>query len=263
MDKGVNILLVDDEFPALCNLKEIVEDLMPNANIFAFDNYVEAYETAKENTISIAILDVEMPGINGVELGKRLKEINREINIIFATAYNEYAFDATQLFNSGYVLKPISKKDIQDQFNNLRYPLAMVERKLVIRCFGLFEVYYKGRPVQFERQKSKEMLAYLVDRQGARATVGELSSVLYENCDDEQKNRQNLYSAWYSLKRALKSIDFEEVLIHSQNAYAIDASKVDCDYYKYLQRDETAIHSFRGEYMHQYSWAEYSLNTIQ
>lgn len=263
MDKGFNILLVDDELPALANLKEIAEDLMPTANIFAYDNHVDAYEAAKNNVMSIAILDVEMPGMTGVELSKRLQEINPKINIIFATAYNEYAFDAAQLFNSGYVLKPISKEKMKEQFNNLRYPLTQVERKLEVHCFGFFEVYYRGLPLQFERQKSKEMLAYLVDRQGARATVGELSGALYENSDDEQKNRQNLYSAWFSLKKALKTINFEEVLIHSQNAYAIDTSLIDCDYYRYLQKDETAMHSFRGEYMQQYSWAEYSFNKIQ
>lgn len=262
MDKGINILLVDDELPALENLKDIAEDLLPTANIFACDNHIDAFNAAKDNPMSIAVLDVEIPGITGVELGKRLKEINPKINIIFATAHDSYAFDASQLFSSGYVLKPISREQMQEQFRNLRYPLTMVERKLEVRCFGFFEVYYKGRPLQFERQKSKELLAYLVDRCGASATVGEIVSVLYEDSFDEQKNRQNLYSAWHALKKALKSINFEEVLIHSQNAYAINTSAIDCDYYKYLKKDETAIHSFRGEYMHQYSWAEYSFNRV-
>lgn len=263
MKSGVNILLVDDEIPALENLKDIVVELMPNSNIFTFDNYAEAYECATENIISIALLDVEMPGITGVELAKMLKRTNPKINIIFATAYDSYALDATKLFNSGYVLKPISKEDIKEQFDNLRYPLSLIERKLKVNCFGLFEVYHQGAPLQFDRSKSKEMLAYLVDRQGARVTLGELTSVLYENCDDEQKNRQNLYSAWFSLKKAFKSIDFEDALLHSQNAYAIDTSMLDCDYYRYLKRDESAIHSYRGEYMHQYSWAEFTFNSIE
>lgn len=263
MEGSVNILLVDDEIPALENMRDIVTDLMPTANVFAFDNYLEAYEAAKNNEISIALLDVEMPGITGVELGKRLKDINPRINIIFATAYNEYAFDASQLFNSGYILKPVIKSQIMEQFKNLRYPLSLVERTLDVQCFGVFDVFYKGKPVQFDRSKSKEMLAFLVDRQGARVTMGELSAVLYENSDDEQKNKQNLYSAWFSLKKALKSINFEDVLIHSQNAYAVDVSMLNCDYYRYLKKDEEAILSYRGEYMRQYSWAEFSFKSIE
>lgn len=263
MGSTINILLVDDEEPALYNLEEIVRDIMPVSNIFPCDNYLSAVEISEESVISVAILDVEMPGISGIELGKILKNKNPNINIIYCTAYDEYAFPASQLFASGYVLKPVNKQKLKEQFDNLRFPLSFVERKLKINCFGLFEVYYDGTPVQFDRQKSKELLAYLVDRQGARVTVGELSGVLYENSDDEQKNRQNLYSAWFSLKKSLKNINFEEVLIHSQNAYAVDTSLIDCDYYKYLLRDEDAMIAFRGEYMHQYSWAEFSFKPIE
>lgn len=258
----INILIVDDELPSLYNLADLVSEVMPKANVFAFDNHLDAFDCASKNIISIALLDVEIPEISGVELGRRLKNIYPKINIIFATAHNKYAFDASKLFSSGYLLKPITKEALKEQFENLRHPLIPVVRKLKINCFGLFEVYNNGTPVQFERQKSKEMFAYLVDRQGARVTIGELSSVLYEGSDDEQKNRQNLYSAWFSLKKSLKSINFEDVLIHSQNAYAVDTKLIDCDYYRYLDKDEVAMHSFRGEYMHQYSWAEYSFNNI-
>lgn len=113
MYTGVNVLLVDDEIPALENLREIVSDYMPTANIFAFDNYLEAYEVAQKNIISIAILDVEMAGKNGVELGQMLKEVNPKLNIIFATAYADYALDAARLFSSGYVLKPVTKSTLR------------------------------------------------------------------------------------------------------------------------------------------------------
>lgn len=262
MSDAVNILIVDDELPSLYSLKDYVSELMPEANVLAFDNHLDAFDSASQNLISIAFLDVEMPGIDGVELGRRLKNINPKINIIFATAFDKYAFDASKLFNSGYLLKPFTREGVKEQLDNLRYPLTSEERKLKINCFGLFEVYHNGSPVQFERQKSKEMLAYLVDRQGARVTIGELSSALYEGCDDEQKNRHNLYSAWFSLKKSLKSIDFEDVLIHSQNAYAVDTKLIDCDYYRYLDKEDVAIHSYRGLYMHQYSWAEFSFKSI-
>lgn len=58
---------------------------------------------------------------------------------------------------------------------------------------------------------------------------------------------------------ALKECHAEDVLLCRRNQFAIDPDKVECDYYKFLKKDVSAINSYRGEYMKQYSWAEFSL----
>lgn len=255
MSDSVNILLVDDEVPALENLKDIVSSVMPKARLFLGNNPKDAIKLAENNNIAIAFLDVEMPGMTGVELAKILQEINPKVNIIFTTAYKEYALDAISLFHSGYVLKPITKKRISEQFKNLRFPLSGDSRRLKVNCFGEFEIYNKDEPVTFERKKSKELLAYLVHRRGARVTIGEIVSVIYEEKDDEKKSRQSFYSALFALRKSLKKIDFENVLIHSQNAYAVNTKMLDCDYFKYLKSGGSVS---VGEYMRQYDWAQFT-----
>lgn len=257
----VNVLLVDDERPALEVLKDTMISVNPNAIIFTADNYLDAINIATEQIISIAVLDVEMPGKTGVELGELLKNINPRINIIFLTAYDSYAYDASQLFNSGYLLKPVNKTKLRMQLENLRYPIVEVAKKLSVQCFGNFDVYFNGEPVQFERSKSRELLAYLVDRRGARVTMGELAAALYEDEDDD-KAKKNIYSAWHSLKKSLKKINFEDVLIHTQNNYSINTDCLECDYYRYLDGEESAKLEYRGQYMYQYSWAEFSFGKL-
>lgn len=258
----VNILLVDDEIPALEVLKDTVMSVNPNAIIYTADNYLDALNIASEQIISIAVLDIEMPGKTGVELGKLLKDINPRINIIFLTAYDSYAYDASQLFNSGYLLKPVNKTKLREQFDNLRYPIVEAIKKLTVQCFGNFDVYHNGEPVQFERSKSRELLAYLVDRRGARVTMSELAAVLYEE-EDEDRAKKNIYSAWHSLKKSLQKINFEEVLIHSQNNYGVNTDHLECDYYRYLDGEDSAKLEYRGQYMYQYSWAEFSFGRLQ
>ena len=65
-----------------------------------------------------------------------------------------------------------------------------------------------------------------------------------------------VHQALYSLKATLNTVGADEVLISEPGSYAIDISKVSCDYYRLLDGDENAAQSFMGEYMNQYSWAE-------
>ena len=122
-----------------------------------------------------------MPGMSGVELAKRLKEINPSINIIFVTGYTEYALDAYSLHASGYLTKPVTSERIKLELEDLRFPMPRkkASKNIKIQCFGDFEVYYQDSPIKFSRSKTKEMLAYLVDRQGAMVSLTGLSKLLF------------------------------------------------------------------------------------
>ncbi len=109
-----------------------------------------------------------MPGINGIQLAKNLKKINPLIKIVFVTAYNKYALQAFKIHAHGYVTKPVSEAKIKEKVDELQNiaPLQS-NKKLQNKCFGNFEVFYNGEPVKFSYKKSKEVFAYLIDREGA------------------------------------------------------------------------------------------------
>ena len=254
---------MDDEHWAMSEAIEVAQTVRPDAQVISADNYIKALEAARKEWIDVALLDIEMPGMSGIELAKRLKEICPDVNIIFATAYSEYALEAFSIYAAGYLLKPLKKEALEEALQNLRNPILYQEGKLQVQCFGKFEVFYNGEPVQFNRAKAKEIFAYLVDLRGASANTGELCAVLWEDSKEIEKNRHYLRNLIGDLKKALRKCHAEEVFLCNRNQFAIDTSKIECDYYRFLKQDVSAVNSYRGEYMKQYSWAEFCVKPLE
>ena len=204
-----------------------------------------------------------MPEKSGIALAKELKDIYKDINIVFVTGYSQYALDALKIHCSGYVLKPAKKEDIEDALANLRAPIQYNDNKLRVQCFGSFEVFYNNKPVNFDRSKTKELFAYLIDRRGAAATTGELCGILWDEKSADESSKHYLRNLIASLKKSLKVCDAEDVFICKRNYFAVNSEKIECDYYKYLERDAAAVNSYKGEYMAQYSWAEMTLADLE
>jgi two-component SAPR family response regulator len=182
-----------------------------------------------------------------------------ECKIIFCTGYEEYAIPAFKLHASGYLLKPISAEDVQGEIDNIK-GLRQKERVLTVKCFGNFEVYAKNETLIFKRLKTKELFAFLVDRNGAGMTAKQICAVLFPNDTDDNKNSAYLRQLVLDLKNTLKSVGAEGVLRHETPCYRIDTNLLKCDYISYL---ESGKPEFLGEYMTQYSWAEETCAMLQ
>ena len=102
--------------------------------------------------------------------------------------------------------------------------------------------------------KSKELLAYLVDRNGATCTNGEMLAVLWEDKPDTASLHSHLRNLIFDLSHTLEDAGVRGLLVRGRSTLAIDTSKVECDYYNFLRGDRSTISSYRGEYMTQYSW---------
>lgn len=246
----MKILLVDDEKLQLARLEESVKHVLPTANIVSYNNPVLALKENKDIKIDIAFLDIEMPELNGIQLAKSLKAINPKINIVFVTAYDRFALDAMKIRASGFVTKPVNEEKIFEEVNGLRYSVELTPtKKLQVKCFGNFEVFHNGQPLKFVYSKSKELFAYLIDREGSAININELNAVLWE--EDHASYLRNLIS---DIQKTLAKIDASDVFIKRHNECYIDVTKVDCDAYEYKNNNPDAIRMYRGEYMNQYSW---------
>ncbi len=246
----MKILLVDDENLQLMRLENTCKKIMPNEEYFTFTNPKKAYDETLNETIDIAFLDIEMPILTGIQLAKKLKKNNPLINIIFVTAYDNYALDAYNLHASGYVMKPVNEEKIKKEIDGLRYSIELKSTKLIqVKCFGNFEVFKDGVPIKFKYQKSKELFAYLVDREGSSANINELNAVLWE--EDHKSYLRNLIA---DIQETMRAAGAEDVFIKRHNECFIDPTKMDCDAYEYKHGNPDAIRMYRGEYMMQYSW---------
>lgn len=252
-------LCVDDEAILLQVLKQSVEESPDISEAVCFSNAKDAIAYAQENVIDLAFLDIQIHKMTGLQLAEELKKIYPNLPVIFCTGYDSYALDAVKIHAAGYILKPIEPEDIQDQIDNikaLRGDQNKVVRKLKVQCFGHFEVYADGKPLQFKRTKAKELLAYLIDRKGATVSLAQIAVALWQDSNDVKAQRNYLYQILYHLKSVMKDAGFDGLILSSASGCSVNLEMLDCDYYRYLDNDPAAQKLFQGEYMYQYSWAE-------
>ena len=244
-------IAVDDEALMLGALAKAISASPDITSVTKFSDCDAAIDHIKTNPVDIAFLDINMRGMGGLVLAEKIISHRPDCKIVFCTGYEEYAIPAFKLHASGYLLKPISAKDVQVEIDNIK-GIRQREKPLEVKCFGNFEVYVNGEKLTFKRSKTKELLAYLVDRNGAGVTVAEIGVALWED-DEEQKNHNYIHQLFYDLRQTLAAAGVGEIFIRNNYLYSIDPEKMDCDYYTYLK---TGKPDFHGEYMTQYSWAE-------
>jgi len=253
----MKILALDDSEPALEMLTEAIREAVPPAEVFPFTKPTALLEFARGTPCDIAFLDIRVWGMNGLEVAAALKKMNPAMNIIFVTAYKQYQGEALDMRASGYVMKPATKEAVQREMENLRHP---VDRKagarIYVQTFGHFEVFAAGRPVAFRLKKSKEALAFLVDRNGASVSAAELAGILWPDREYDRYLQNQTQKIIAEMMKILRENGIAEIIIKKWNQISVDKSKFGCDYYEFLECDAGAVNRYRGEYMFNYSWAE-------
>lgn len=121
-DEHPNIIMVDDNKVILNGGMPIIEEIIPNASLAGFTKPSEAVEYAKANRVALAFLDIEMGNISGLDVCRKLLEINPRTNVLYLTAYKEYSFDAWDTGAIGFMIKPLTADGIKKQLKKLRYP---------------------------------------------------------------------------------------------------------------------------------------------
>lgn len=260
------VFLVDDEPVILEGMNRTVSKIVPDADVRTFKRGSEALLDIRKDNLKpdIAFCDIEMPGMKGLELAVNIKTLSPQTRVVFVTGYSQYAVDAFKVRANGYLLKPVREKDVAEEIAMIRKnDVPVEEEKLTVRCFGHFDVYYRGEPVIFTRKDTKELLAYLVDREGAACTNEDIAGALWEETYDMEKCGQRIRNLINDLKSTLKDIGMDHCLIREHRKCAIRRDAIDCDYYRMLDGDMDALNSFYGEYMTDYSWAEITNAKLQ
>ncbi|MEE4379213.1 MAG: LytTR family DNA-binding domain-containing protein [Candidatus Competibacteraceae bacterium] len=115
----MKVLIVDDEKPARERLHSLIDELPGDyENCGEAGNGVEALQLAETQQPDIVLLDIRMPGMDGLEAARHLATMGKPPAIIFVTAYSDYALEAFEVHAVGYLLKPIRKERLQQALTN-------------------------------------------------------------------------------------------------------------------------------------------------
>lgn len=251
-------IIVDDERIMLRRFTRLAEGI-PDINLVGqFEDAQEALDYAKANPIELAFLDVEMPGMNGIELAKALKKIMPDLLIVFVSAYDEYVRDCNQIGGDYYVVKPYEKETLEMLMDKLRLLSTRQKKSLYIETFGRFLIMRGNEPITLTG-KAKEILALVVTRRGREISNEEIYSTIWEGREYSNEKMSVFYNALRRLKNALKDAGIEEMLISTARGQLVNTNMFDCDYYEWQDGNLSTQHKFDGEFLSEYSWGEYIL----
>lgn len=254
----MNILCVDDEPYVLQQIMLICRESNCFSSINGFYDAEEALSFLEKNPVDIIFLDINMPETSGLSLAEKIKVDYPNTALVFVTSYSEYALAAFQLHADGYLTKPLSVESVKNEVTHIEHQKYrfQTDSNIKVQTFGNFEIYAKGVPVKFERKKSKEILAYLVDKRGTGVTRAELASIMWENELYDHSKQKQLDVYIQSLKKTLKAYDISSIFEIEKGELRVNPASFQCDFYDLLSGNEKAVQSYCDNYMNSYTWAE-------
>ncbi len=252
----MTILCVDDEKLLMEDTVAICRELPQAGNVQGFIHGKDALEWIRGHAADVALLDINMPDMSGLELAAEIKKIRPDTAIVFLTGYSEYALQAYKVHAIGYLMKPVAKDQLASEIGYAmagRYPQPGLRVKA--RTFGNFDLFVDGVIVRFKQAKCKELLAYLIDRQGGDVSRAEAFAILWQDRMYDRSMQKQFDVIIRSLKKTLEEYGVADIFEMSHAKMRVCPEKISCDAYRFLNADSAAVNAFRGEYMSNYSWA--------
>ena len=269
----IQAIIVDDEQPSLDKLAKLLTQSGMVEIKGKFTEPLNALGFLKANQIDTAFLDIEMPDLDGIELANRIIDLQRQIAIVFVTAYNQYAVEAFRLNALDYLMKPVTADRLQETLQRIvgEKEIPKCPSKLQIQCFGKFTVTTASGEVKFRTGKAEELLALLIDRRGSFISRNEMIDYLWEEYDGDRA-LIHFNTTLHYIKKAFIQQGVEIPIAYEKGSYRLNIDGLNCDYcrsldffatagrvdqYNIVEYEEVAgIYS--GDYLagKEYTWAE-------
>ncbi len=118
----MRVLVVDDEDLARARIKRFFDDIEDHEIVGEASNGKMALEKIEEHKPDVILLDIRMPGMDGLEVARHLVDMDDAPSIIFTTAYDEYALEAFRVNAVDYLLKPVRLERLEDALGKVKKP---------------------------------------------------------------------------------------------------------------------------------------------
>ncbi len=280
----MRIVLLDDESLALTymehQLRQItdVEVLASFTDPKAFQSHIQQ---EAQDEIDVVFLDIHLPEVNGVELAERLLESSPGLNIVFVTAYDDYAIKAFELNALDYVMKPVSTERlaktlerIQERLKDVRPNVMLASQVTRIQLFQQVLIESEPdqwTPLRWRTSRAQELFLYLLQYRAQPVRKSVLVELLWPDYEPNRAYSQ-LYTAIYHIRKTLEPYGDCFTIENTTDSYTLHLEKVSLDVEQWeqgLQQDQPMnLHTieayeqimllYKGEYLQEYEywWAE-------
>lgn len=211
----------------------------------------DSQQTLQNGCPDMLFIDISEDAEGAIALAGRLAEIPGAPWIVFMSDDSSRAMDAFRIHIQGYLVRPVTEEALKSECG-----CCMARRgisRMFIRTFGNFEIRIDGVPVTLKRAKTRELIAYLIDRNGSMVDDTELLRALWGKNDAASKSYLRMLKV-----EALKIFDEAgcgNAVVKQRGYMGICTDVVPCDYFDALRSQDPEGSGYSGEYMSQYAWA--------
>lgn len=280
----MKVILIDDEPLALRDLERQIGKFDGLRIVACYDDPAKAIADLPLTRPNVVFIDIEMPNLNGLEAAEQILQFDSAIEIIFVTAYEEYAVKAFELNALDYLLKPLNTARLARTVERILKetrpsgpPLS--SDPIIIRNFNQLTIERgNAEPFHWRTAKARELFAYLVYRRQQPVRKDVLLEMLWPYMDTK-KAFSLLYTTTYQLRKAFESAGYPFLIKSSGDGYVIHLGNAVIEAEEWENRlaaapelsDSTlSLHMnlldmYRGDYLaeHDYPWAEIEKNRLR
>lgn len=221
-------ILIDDEPIALELLGLMLSSYEDIDIVGSYTKPIEALKEIKKIQPDVIFLDIEMGEINGLELAELFMKELDTVEIVFITAYSEYAVDAFEINAIDYLLKPIQEKRLNKTIERLKdktkeeYGINISDNRLKVNGFGSFEVLDSmDKPLIWRTQKAKELFAYLWNKRERAVSKMLIMETIFPDRDLD-KATTLLHTTIYQLRKNLEKLGYLNGITYFNDCYQLD-----------------------------------------
>lgn len=283
----MKVILVDDEHLALNYMEHQLRKVSQIEMLGKFTDPLEAkrFVLEKEVDVDVIFLDIHLPEISGIELAEQLLQDKPRLNVVFVTAYDEYAIKAFELNALDYVMKPVPKERLEITLRRIQERLdeqakqeedsySDEDNRLYIRLFRQFRIEAPNcEPLQvrWRTTKAQELFLYLLQHRGQLVRKSVLVDLLWPEYEPGRAYSQ-LYTAVYHIRKTLEPYGGVMHINSATDGYVLQLANADLDVEEWdrfvtsgtpldertVADFEEALDLYQGDYLqdYEYWWAE-------
>lgn len=246
----MEIIVVDDE---INSLHMFLDHIIGKENIkysFFKDDVPSILAYVKNNDVSGAFLDINMPNIGGFDLSSKIIKLVPNIKIVFITGLNITLDDVPKEIKKnvlGIIYKPVNQIELDKYIVKMNDKVSILK----VKTFNGFDCFINNRLVMFSSNKSKELFAYLIVNRGKSVSMDMAITALWPDKNID-KAKISYRDAVWRLRQTLDEISFPCV-VFSRAMLSLNLNNIECDYYDVIDGKERFNED--DQFLPSYEWS--------